>query len=71
MDPKPSHGAACAYYSDPVFELPCTCGLDALIWERDGLRIDKATLELRVRELEHDLNNARTSALLLMERIKR
>ena len=45
--------------------------IQSLIWERDGLRIDKATLELRVRELEHDLNNARTSALLLMDRIKR
>lgn len=38
--------------------------VQALTWERDGLLIDKATLQ-------HDLNNARASAQLLMERIKR
>jgi hypothetical protein len=38
--------------------------IQTLTWERDGLLIDKATLQ-------HDLNNARASAQLLMERIKR
>jgi FtsZ-binding cell division protein ZapB len=41
-----------------------------LTWQVQGKEIDKNTLIKRVSDLEHDLNNVRQAAILLMERIK-